>query len=433
MDTAGSREEHLRLSIARGITTHMIMVCLLWENDGTLNASYPLNILYHQLQEAMQQIQCVEHSLGATQSELMRSLYTYSFEPRGQISSAWYVHRSSLSSLFKPKGPIIPDETFCHSCDSYRIRGLQEVAVDLIGMAASSGMVRYVCETLDLPVAKLRNQTKHLSDYKMSYSTEEAFVTRLSWAAPTRCKLDYSRYRQQLSQYLKWEAQVSSTDQTKAPFNCDTLAETYLLACCCADPFDNASSISLITMLLRAGANPMVLIKPAGDTDHEVYTYSAWERWLLYLCWFARYCLEGSKSHDGSTSLGYRQPLDDVFITTKAFLAQGAHVNYQTTWLVMRKCPSPLEIEIISPAMFWLETCFNGYPEFRDFPEAVKGQVKIPLRKIAIRSGHRVYPDKKESEMLWPLIEKWLETGQEDDQGELEGTKWRVWEAHERR
>ncbi|KAL9045142.1 MAG: hypothetical protein Q9214_001778, partial [Letrouitia sp. 1 TL-2023] len=397
MDAAESREEHLRLSIARGIATHMITVHLLGENGLPLSSRYsPSERLY----KAMYQIQHVERLVGVAQTKLMRSLHTYSF---------------------KPKGLVISEPPFSQFGGPYKIHRPQELAFDLIGMAAFSGMVRYVCEILDLPVAELRAHPERLSDCQNSYSTEGAYVTRLSWAGPNRGKLDFSHYRQQLSQYLKWEAQVSSTDQTKAPLNCTTLAETYLLNCSSVDTFGNAGSITLITTLLRAGANPMAQFELAGDMAHNVFKNSAWESWLLSLSCFARYCLVGDGFGNSSASLGYRQLLDDVFITTKAFLAQGAQINYQTTWtLVLRHGGySELELEINYSAMFWLEKCFNRYPEFRDFAESVKDRVKRPLKEITSilhkSKGDRVYPDKKESEMLWQLIEKWEETGYNDD------------------
>lgn len=76
--------------------------------------------------------------------------------------------------------------------------------------------------------------------------------------------------------------------------------------------------------------------------------------------------------------------------------------------------------------MFWLEVCFNKYPEFCDFLEAVKVQVKIPPRKISICggcSGDRVYLGMKESEMLWPLIERWVKTRNYSDVLAIEGAK----------
>lgn len=329
INTSGLCEEHIRLSIARGLMNHMIMVRLLWGCDGLPDRHFALK-LYDQLQEAMQHISCVENSLGAAQSKLMRSLYTYCFELRDPTYQALPIPRSYPG---EQRGSLNLYRDFPRSCDPYRWckrRGQQGVAVDLIGMAASSGMVRYVCEILDLPIAELQTHPEHLSECKSSYSIEEALVTRLSWVNPEWYKMDYSHYRQLLSQYLKWEPQVLSMDQTRRPLNCKTLAETYLLARCCADTFENTASISLITILLRAGANPMVRIESAEDTTRKVLISSAWERWLFYLSWFSKYCLVGNGFHDSSTLDDYRHPLDDLFIATKAFLAQGAHVNYQT-------------------------------------------------------------------------------------------------------
>ncbi|KAL9613032.1 MAG: hypothetical protein Q9167_002422 [Letrouitia subvulpina] len=136
--------------------------------------------------------------------------------------------------------------------------------------------------------------------------------------------------------------------------------------------------------------------------------------------------------------------LDNVFYTTKAFLAQGAHINYPINWTTKpisfydTKEIDTLgfyqKLEFTSTAMFWLQARFNEYPEFRDFAEDVKGQVKMPLREIAsikhILTGDRAYPDKKESEMLWPLIEKWEETGQGCDADALQTALGKIWEAH---
>lgn len=83
--------------------------------------------------------------------------------------------------------------------------------------------------------------------------------------------------------------------------------------------------------------------------------------------------------------------------------------------------------------MFILEECFHREPEFREFAAAIKPSVETPTRKILkieVRYD-RVNITAGESEVLWPLIERWEETGHQRDLDALEVAMERLWRARQ--
>ena len=134
--------------------------------------------------------------------------------------------------------------------------------------------------------------------------------------------------------------------------------------------------------------------------------------------------------------------LNDTWEITKALTVNGANINLQIK-VELSDAPLPFELRRDSlniscrySAMFVLQSVFHRFPEFQEFAAAVEPTVMRPLRKIDyIHDGHRrgqtrAYPSEEESEMLWPLAEKWEQTFDRDDFDELHLAMTWVWEAH---
>lgn len=334
-------------------------------------------------------------------------------------------------------------------------------------MAASHGMFRYICHVLDLPVDEPQRHHGILSGLRQEYSADQVTVASLVWNASSEYELDYSDYRQKLGQSLEWKLHPRAAVQKDAQVGGNTLAETYLLVCCSPSVADHnlADSLTLVRTLLRAGANPMVRVGPLC-TESSLMEYFSdscmcfWSHWLVFLRWFTRDELAGDaggKFGSGSNlskCVDSRVTLDNILNTTEALLAQGADINYQVGFILesgwgcsLRRYDlqdEELDFEVTSSAMFWLEECFGGYQEFRDFAAAAQAPVKRPCRKIVSifhntpnpkRFGEpddrpRAYPNEEEQEMLWPLIEKWEESGQRRDLDALRSAMRRVFRAH---
>ncbi|KAL8715685.1 MAG: hypothetical protein Q9225_006313 [Loekoesia sp. 1 TL-2023] len=332
-------------------------------------------------------------------------------------------------------------------------------------MAAASGMLRYVCEVIDVSTVESGWSLPSISDFQQFYSTNTVVVAALSWVTLTEFDLHPSGYRRRLGECLEWEVNVQEADLTEVKVNRNTLTETYLLACCGIDKADLglADKLALIRILLQAGANPMVRVEPTKEVSNRDYLGPSQYFWLDWL-YFLRSLVLFSHTKDaggisGSRSIlsvvvDKRVTLEDIFNTTKGLLAQGANINFEMEDQPRHRCVegiirfglrSPkLNLEITSSAMLWLEGCFNWYPEFREFAASVKPPTKRPWRQIVsiVHSTEdptdhdgpddraRAYPDSEESEMLWTVIEKWEDTGQQNDLDLLDSAMERVWRAH---
>lgn len=422
---AGLEEEHVRLCIARGIFAYVIHLA---QDIGRTFDSDPYISYYHTLKSALEQVTIVENLVGAAQTKFMHSLHDYSLVPKSLVRA-----EKVLDFSFR-----IP----------YMIRGTYETSIDLIPLAANSGMLRYVCETLDFPVVKSqRYPPVSLLDFR-HVNIANPVVAGSSWITTTKYDLSPSDYRQRLNEHLKWKTYVQNSDRTEANAERNMLLETYLLAGCIPIVQDIylADKLSLIQILLQAGANPMVRVESAAMPGFECF----WSHWLFFL--------DTSITHPLRTlSLGLvdkRVTLNDIFNTTKALLAHGANIEFEPAFSRdnLLFCPlkrhdlidQALEFQVDCTAMFWLERCFTQYPEFGDFVAALEPQMRRPSRKIfSIYSKYlatvtydehdhhsRAYPNDEQSGMLWILIEKWEESGERKDLDALRSAMRRVWTAH---
>ena len=423
-------EEHLRLSIARGTLSHLAHLSR--EDGGTVTWLLGGLPQVRSLRSAMQQISAVERLVRVAQSKLMRSLHAFSFIPKGLV----------LDLRWRGRAPHL----------TFLIPGPLEASIDLIGMAANCGMVRYVCEILDLPTVGPQSHPQRLSDCQHTYSTDHASVAKLAWANSSQYNLEYSAYRQQLSQYLEWEAHV---DQTAVQVNSTALVETYLLACFKESIYAmHEGHVALIGVLIHAGANPMVQPELAeGPSNGECIVPPSlcfWEQWLTFLHWYAITDFRRTTLVKHSDSVLPRLKLDDLFNITKALLFQGADINYHIgaestsdSRSLLRRHElmsrnETLDFESNFSAMSSLDECFNGYSEFRDFVADMELQIKKPWRKIVsifprlsrTRVEDKAYPDEEESEMLWSLIEEWEKSGDDSDWAAVRSAMRRFYKAH---
>ena len=437
----GCSEAQVRLSIARGTlaqVAHLSQGDAKWVDD-----EWP-NPVYHPFLASLAQISKAERILGAAQTKLMQSL-DYESWACGYRVSAY----SNTKSYFHPSAFWIPDA-----------RGN---SIDQVGMAAYVGMTRYVCEQLDLPI----ESPTYLSSFPdlNKYSRSQKSTATLAWSSKFNDSLNQntdfiagsrsSKYRQALGRCLQWNSDDQLSWQTEVLSEKPLLAETYMLCCCDLDSSD------LARVLLLAGADPMVRVGLIGTdpyTSERETVDSFWHRWLRDLQYLRRGHL---KANGGSQGLKLRDQeiegnitFNDIFETTKALLTNGANINHHISQLDSMNPNSDLTRDYIFNKRFYfsqtvsamviLEQCFNSEPEFRHFASEIESLVQRPTREIEViglsldlstipelkLEETRVHPTAEESKMLWPLIEKWEDTGRQEDLDALQAALEVVWRAH---
>lgn len=390
----GMLEQHARLSIARGTVAHLVHLS---QRDGELLKHYGvLGSVALPLLSVMSQVSMIERLVGVAQGKFIRSLHRYSFVPH---------HRISAATTFKSESVSIPF-----------VIGPPPGCYDLIAMAAARGMGRYVCEVLDLAFVEPVGFSG--LEVVKAKAKNEAFIELVP---STHHQLNPISYRERLNECLTWK----TDDQISMERN--ATAETYVLACLNPDTFDSISALlTFIQILLQAGANPMARFENFSLFEEESSCF--WFNWLSVLRFNA--CDLSDLSWEYS-----RANLNDVWKTTKACIAQGANINYQTEDNLYLKS-GPFDIEFECSAMFDLEKLFYSITDFQEFAAAVEPTVMRPLRKIAsikerpYLSKTRVYPTNEELKMLRPLVEKWEKTSYPDDSQTLQSALRRVWIAH---
>ena len=438
----GSTEAQVRLSIARGILAQVAHFSK--EDVKSVDDRWP-NPVYYPFLASLEQISKAEQILGAAQISLMQSL-NY-----GSLARGYRVLAKDNNSRFYPK--------------TFMITARHVTSIDQVGMAAYAGMTRYVCEQLDLPIES-RNYPSSFPDLK-EYSRNRKTTTILAWGKfndsenqniDIATELRSSKYRQALGRYLQYELNDQVNSQTKVPSQNNLLAETYMLCCC------RTSDLDLVRALLRAGANPMVQVRSVyrpieNETGFDT-AWSFWHRWLYRL-------RDLHYGYNISAGNGRFQALElydkyieentilkDVFDSTKVLLANGADINYSSIHYdslnelihLKRRNLKPwhFDVSMSASAMAFLEERFNSEPEFRRFASEIEPLVKRPTRKIiAITLSRRLYtipplnyeeskarPSAEESEMLWPLFEKWEDTGRQEDLDAFQAASEGVWKAH---
>lgn len=420
----GSSEAHVRLPIARGTLAQLAHFS---QGEAKLvddQWPHPIHYPYH---GALSQISKAERLFGAAQARLMRSL-DYESWARGYLVADDYRARLGLIEAYMVEDPA--------------------TLIDVVGMAAAVGMNFYVCEQLDLTIQS-RCGSFSLPDLK-KYSGNRAMAATLSWSGGNQIRdivtgsatrSPSSKYRQGLGECLQWKADDQPSSPTHFPSKKNLLAESYILSCCQPDCLD------LVRVLLTAGANPMVRVepKPVGKDANIVGPF--WTSWLAFLHGHHIENLEPTGKSPGLL-LDYESK-NMIFDVTKGLLAQGADINYQMesgihVYLKRRwSLAQELGVGIIASAMFILEECFNAEPEFREFAIEMEPLIERPIRKIDfVQLPEYLYkiprnykhcrpcPCANQCEILWPLIEKWDDSGTRDDLDALKAAAVEVWRAH---
>ena len=419
----GLSQTQVHLCIARGTFAHLIQ-----HSQGDAIA-IPNHVMYHPMlwhfHSVLEHVSQAERLSGSAQPKFIQSL-DYAAIARGYTISGGSFHWYKAF-----------------------VKNIAGTSIDIVGMAASEGMTIYVCEQLGLSLSSA-GYYPSLPDLE-SYSTNRAALTHLSWkmldelphAASHGETLSRSHpYRHALGKCLRWEDGQSDNH---------SLAESYILCCC------SMIDIDLIRILLNAGANPMVVVQPIDlEPIRRGVSRPYWFSWLCFLMRMRYQYMEAHgrsggmlfwEGHDGSFTLR------DVFEITKALLAHGADINFQIeespsngpTCVFKRRdlAYESLNLGMSATAMFILEECFNHEPEFQDFALAVSPLIERPIRKIVViwsqeakqngrllvdRAGCHVSAD--DSEMLWPIIEKWERTGHHEDLTALETAIEQIYNAN---
>ena len=431
----GLREAQVHLCIARGILAHLAQ----HSQGDAVTSQELLHPMLHPFINVLEHVSIVERLSRSAQFKFVQSL-DYASLVRGWTftGSPWPRHYLAF------------------------LKDSQGTSVDIVGMAAAVGMTIYVCEQLDLSISSAA-YCPSLPDLE-GYSKTRAKTRCLSWERVDQSTdtdlraltmFDISDHRQAPSKCLRWEEVTQANSCPEDQTEKRSLAESYML-CCCQPSHISMLRLDLVRMLLKAGANPMVRVRP---TDWEIMRYtgpikSFWEAWLLLLSDLrCNYMIAYGKSgglllskHD----LNQHGTVGDIFDITKALIAQGADINYQMDvrpnhdYLKrqdLADCGFGFALQLSCSAMFILEECFNKEPEFQKFAVAIQPLVKSPTRRIRGMSG----PDDRKAHgplkramidlpsadepKLWPLIEKWEDTGHGKDRVALVTAMESIWKV----
>lgn len=446
----GFTEAQVHLAIAKGTLAQL-------EHFPGNDRSFSEYIVYA---KAVKHISLAEGLLGGAQSVLMQSL----------VDEAHH----QLYALPTRRDYCRLERAFAIYEDS--------LTIDVVAMAAASGMTLYVCKQLDISTvtgdwaADLPSLTEYSSNGNKATTLTRALTSRKEYPDATRAsQTDLRSYRQTLSKRLQLDLHpqahspkgkpassteglcptgdaYSDTSETAPPWANHAFAETYLLSCCTPSCHD------LVRTLLHAGANPMVDVD-SGQWHGRKGRQCFWERWLSLLqesrCGYMQsfgksggIVLDETYSRLGLTTAS-------IFDITKSLLANGADINiwieeansedYECYLKRRNLANSPLDLILEATAIFVLEECFNKEPEFRDFATAIKSLVKVPTRrllKIESMSVHTSdalsYTSAGEAtisagncELLWPLIEQWETTGLRNDLEALQLAMERIWRSQQ--
>ena len=427
--------EHICLYIARGTLTNMLY-CLHANRKITPNSFF---VYFDHLCMIMMEISHAERLIGTAQFHLMESFPPLSFV---------------LEVIEDEIARQIPKLAFVSG-------GASVIIIDVVGMAAYFRMQHFICKVLGLPAAQLQSNPTQLSECRHSYQKNEPLVLGLEWVSAPNYGKSFSCYRQELRKCLRWHTHTQAAHPLFRQRDPETLAETYLLVCCSLSVDDEQlkRGLTLARLLLEAGADPMVQIEtgfgrdPASGRPEVV-----WATWIRLL---REYLRAKSRGDDVPVFIDSLVTLNDVFDTTKALLAQGAHVNYQIeeirtyrtfnidvlsgfyTYLVVCQ-----RISAISP----LEQCFGEYPEFQEFATNVERVFRRPWRRVSYffytkstdgyhdkttywenwmrdeqRLGEYYHPNEEESELLLLLVDEYEKS---KEKMAMLAEFRRIWRAH---
>ena len=308
--------------------------------------------------------------------------------------------------------------------------------IDLAGMAASTGMTRYVCSKLNLNVTT--NEIGFISNVSYPRSSQASEVL-LSWlethdsngkrhldtsvhlrVCHISRKLHLQDYRREIIAYLKLPSNYGC-EKSK-------IVETYLLLCCTGGQIAS-SNLELMRILLRAGANTMASFKMSG---HGFLSSSiiepAWQKWIWELLKMRRHYM-AIHGKSGSMALPEGFTIDEIAYTTHAMRNCGADINLMlppanSAWYRCFLRRRDLEHEsldflVSASAGFVLQECFGQIPEFQTLYKDMDSSTARKLKSIFPNPGTNDHYGElfldSSSPDLWPLVEKWEKSGRRVD------------------
>lgn len=397
----------IHLSLARGLLVRIVQQ----PPHPVLHYSNPVCSVF---QDVLTHISVAEDITGQAQSELMNSL-----------------DYESLAQHYRSDKP---------SNDDFVDNNLWEIGpaldgIDLIGMAASTSMTRYVCSKLKLvPTAGEASIISESSYSRVSCRPRQSEVM-LKWPlthnsegkrilCASTClqvsqisqKLHLQDYRREIISYFELPADYDS-DKSK-------IIESYLLSCCTNDGFSlSLRSSKLMCTLLQAGANAMVTFYTPSSLPE--FGRSAWVSWLRFLV-DLRHEFMRIHRRSGNIVLTDHWTVADIAITTQAFLNSGVDMNLMLEteeFLISGGLKRSdlwyehLGLEVSPTAGFVLQECLGQIPDFYQLTKDIKPNVRRKITGIKRWDGEYFYqmPLKDNPDTLWPLIDKWERSGRRTD------------------
>ncbi|KAL9604063.1 MAG: hypothetical protein Q9179_001986 [Wetmoreana sp. 5 TL-2023] len=434
----GYSKAQVHLAIARGTLAQL----------AQFSGKHKPEAMFWDFRYALKHISLTERIVEAAQSNLMRSLVKES-----------YVLRYKLHMQLD-RVPILKTDE-------------DGILIDVVAVAAGTGMMRFVCQQLDIS-ADLQNHAPELPsvrDYCANripfansslisrYDTEGSDVGPVLPSSSSYRQTLYEHFRQDPPSHVSSDrgtgygcsAQVINLP-TPLSWPHDALAETYLLRWC--TPSDH----ELVRIFLHAGADPMLRFHDRVKRFDLDETTCFWEIWLRFLLISRHRYMDSNRRSGGimledeylDTSQNLNLTPKTVFDTTKVLLAHGADIDlpledinsiHGPCYLKRRGLAyALLDLVVNATAMFVLEECFKKEPEFCDFAAGVQS-LREPTRKLlkimpmvdTLLKGSRYHSPlgPEECDMLWPLIEKWERTGYDSDLKALKSVMEQIWKAHQ--
>lgn len=410
--STGVTEQEVRLSVARGSICELI--CRAKMNIGDPEI---LNSRFDILRESFHHIAFAEEILHTAQSKFMRSLHDYPSLCR--VPQGW------------------GEQVGWFPCNFWNGEAEENFfKVDFVALAATLGMLHYVCEIFECQHVSPRHYPDSILDFQQSYSASDLNLPIFSWNQPVDIDLRAYKYWDRLSELLCVKTVAAGGETDIVIMDSRKLTATYLLYFALARPYYNTlfpQKLKLAHTLLHQGADPMVKWPVSDDIPWSC----AWKVWLLHLkelCWTSRVW---NTEHLESLRISS----DDLWNTTRALLANGASIDYKIPIEAANSENSNrrkrLHIKTEVSALFVLHNCFGDKAEFQEFAAATNAPPKRSWRNLLyLRPSPFIGDDLPElvlcdgeREIIWPALEKWEESGQVEDFDGLYEKMRQIWNA----
>ena len=412
-------ETCVRLSIAHGALAYCIYrhrFC----NDN-LGWVFGARGLHDSFKSALFHISKAEKLLGSSQIHIMRFIFR-------KLTGRFAAVENNNLDMFSERFPI---------AEVGLTRGPNQILVDLVVLAARTGMNEYVSNAISLPKETLKLCTNQLRNSTHLCNSPQKRVI-LCWTAPAENELDDSNYRSQIISHLRMRPDLLDTNRASCSAKVRNPVETYLLSCLRPSLHDLnlREALTMMQRLLRVGADPMMHFRcDGGRRPYMIYNSSCfWRTWLTFLsqCAIRHYGQEmAGKSEQDPNTMGLRDvriTRDTFLAVTEDIIAAGVDINCEMAppESLLREFPlssssSPsFFLFIHATAMFWLQFYFHdceNFPEFTAKLEHVTTSVRridhVGYNSRSRREANTLRVDLSEEERtnLLSRIEIWEENG----------------------